>query len=240
MRIKLVYACIGVLIALHWLTFFGSIKYANASVALIAMSTSALFTAFIEPFFTKERIKKTDILFGIAVIPGMSLIVKDLDGHMLIGLSIGLFSAFLAATFAVLNKHYINESEPAAMTFLELSSSWVFLSFLIPVMWLGGADMTFIPQGMDWIYLLILGLLCTNLTFILHFKALRHISAFVSNLVINLEPVYGIVMAALILGDYKELNSGFYIGVLMILALVAIYPLVNKNKNAISIDSVVP
>lgn len=233
----LVYAGIGVLIALHWLSFFGSIKYANASIALVAMSTSALFTAFIEPFFTRERIKKMDILFGIAVVPGMILIVKDLNDQMLIGLIIGLVSSFLAATFAVLNKHYINETEPAAMTFLELGSSWLFLSLLIPLLWLSDSDMAFVPQGFDWLYLVILALLCTNLTFILHFTALRRISAFVSNLVINLEPVYGIIMAALILGDYKELNSGFYIGVFMILTLVAMYPLMSRMNRPTSTDS---
>lgn len=239
-RTLAIYAGIGILIALHWLTFFGSIKYANASIALVAMSTTALFTAFLEPIYGKQKVRSVDILFGISVVPAMLLIVKDLDYQMTIGLGIGLLSAFLASVFAVLNKHYIHDSEPDAMTFVELGSSWLFLSIMIILVWHLNGDMNWWPKGLDWVYLIILALVCTNLTFILHFQALRHITAFVSNLVINLEPVYGIIMAAIILGDHEELHPSFYIGVLLILSLVITYPLADKYFSVRSVDSVEP
>lgn len=230
---------VGVLIALHWLTFFGAIKYANASIALVAMSTTALFTSFIEPFFFKVNINRINILFGLAMIPGMLFIVQGIDDHMLIGLFIGLLSAFLAALFAVLNKLYIHQSDPATITFVELGSSWLFLSILSPATWILFDDTHFIPFGLDWVYLLVLALMCTTLTFILHLKALKYVSAFVSNLIINLEPVYGIALAALILGDYKELNVQFYVGVVIILLLVVLYPIVlGRMKSKLKLPKV--
>ncbi len=224
------FGIVGVLIAIHWITFFGSIKYANASVALVAMSTSALFTSFIEPIFNNKRLKKLDIIFGLAVIPGMSLVVNDLKGDMLLGLFIGLLSAFLAALFAVINKKYISVAEPIVMTFIELSSSWLFLSLLIPIVIVYTPDsIQWLPASADWVYLLILSLLCTTLAFMIHLYALRHISAFASNLVINLEPVYGILLAGIFLSDFEELNPTFYIGVVLILVVIFLYPLISKR-----------
>lgn len=224
------FGIVGVLIAIHWITFFGSIKYANASVALVAMSTSALFTSFIEPIFNNKRLKKLDIIFGLAVIPGMSLVVNDLKGDMLLGLFVGLLSAFLAALFAVINKKYISVAEPIVMTFIELSSSWLFLSLLIPIVIVYTPDsIQWLPASADWVYLLILSLLCTTLAFMIHLYALRHISAFASNLVINLEPVYGILLAGIFLSDFEELNPTFYIGVVLILVVIFLYPLISKR-----------
>jgi drug/metabolite transporter (DMT)-like permease len=223
------FVLIGILIALHWLTFFGAIKYANASIALVALSTTALFTSFIEPWFSKVKLRKVDIIFGMGVIPGMFLVVQGLNDHMLIGLIIGLVSAFLSALFAVLNKLYISQSDPAMITFLELGSSWLFLTCMIPFVWIFSNDHMYLPMGWDWVYLIVLALACTTLTFILHLHALKYISAFMSNLVINLEPVYGIILAAIILGDHNDLNPHFYLGVLIILGLVGLYPTVLKR-----------
>ncbi len=219
---------IGVLIALHWLTFFGAIKYANASITLVALSTTAFFTSFIEPLFFRVRLRRLDVFFGIAVIPGMMLIASDLSGDMLLGFGVGLISAFLSALFAVLNKKMVDEVEPRTITFLELFSSWLFLTLMIPLVWSGSVE--WIPARMDWVYLVVLAFICTNWAFTLHLRALKFISAFTANLIINLEPVYGIALAALILKDYQDVNPSFYLGVLMVIACVVAYPIVIKRQ----------
>ena len=218
-----VYFMVGALIAIHWVTFFGAIKYANASVGLVAMATVSLFTAFIEPLYFKRKIRTAEVLFGLLVIPAMLLIVKDLQSDMRLGLGIGLISAFLAAMFAVINKKYVEETDPQAITFVELFSAFLVLAVMSPIVYTN-YDSIWWPVGLDWIYLLILAVLCTCVAFILHLYALKHISAFASNLAINLEPVYGIILAGFLLGDFEELNYSFYLGVVIILLCVIIYP----------------
>ena len=223
-----IYFLVGALIAIHWITFFGAIKYANASVGLVAMATVSLFTAFIEPVYFKRKIRSAQVLFGLLVVPAMLLIVKDLEGDMRLGLGIGLISAFLAAMFAVINKRYVEVTDPQAITFVELFSAFLVLVVLSPVVYLN-YDTQWWPIGLDWIYLVVLAVLCTCVAFILHLYALRHISAFASNLAINLEPVYGIILAGALLGDFEELTFSFYIGVAIILLCVIVYPRFSKR-----------
>lgn len=223
-----IYFMVGALIAIHWVTFFGAIKYANASVGLVAMATVSLFTAFIEPLYFRRKIRFAEVLFGLLVIPAMLLIVKDLEGQMRLGLGVGLISAFLAALFAVINKKYVEETDPQAITFVELFSAFLVLAVLSPIIYLN-YDVNWWPIGVDWFYLLILAVLCTCVAFILHLYALRHISAFASNLAINLEPVYGIILAGVLLGDFEELNYSFYLGLVIILLCVVIYPRFSKR-----------
>lgn len=223
-----IYFLVGALIAIHWITFFGAIKYANASVGLAAMATVSLFTAFIEPLYFKRRIRIAQVLFGLLVVPAMLLIAKDLEGDMRLGLGIGLISAFLAAMFAVINKKYVEVTDPQAITFVELFSAFIVLAVVSPMVYLT-YDNLWWPVGLDWIYLVVLAVLCTCVAFILHLYALRHISAFASNLAINLEPVYGIALAGLLFGDFEELTYSFYLGVTIILLCVIVYPMVSKR-----------
>ena len=123
-----IYFLVGGLIAIHWITFFGAIKYANASVGLVAMATVSLFTAFIEPVYFKRKIRSAQVLFGLLVVPAMLLIVKNLEGDMRLGFGIGLISAFLAAMFAVINKKYVEVTDPQAITFVELFSCLLYTS----------------------------------------------------------------------------------------------------------------
>lgn len=224
------YMGIGVIIAIHWLAFFGSIKYANASIALICMATTSLFTAFTEPFITKRPIYWYEILLGVLMIPGMILIVNNTDISMQLGLWIGVLSAFLASTFAILNKILINEADPYTITFLELGSGWLFLSICLPF-YFWNVDMAlFWPSPSDWIYLVILALACTTLANILSLSALKHITAFATNLAYNLEPIYGIALAWLILNENEELSPGFYWGCAIIIFAVFSYPLIKRYE----------
>lgn len=221
---------IGVIVGLHWVTFYGAIKLSNASVAVVCMATTAFFTTFTEAIINGAKIKRLDLIMATIVIPFMVLIFYNVPVHMTDGLLVGIVSALLAALFTTLNKHVVNEVDSYTITFVELGSAFLFLSLL---MMLGVFDVDYDqiwpPSINDWIYLLALALLCTTMAFILSLKALRHISAFASNLVINLEPVYGVILAALILNDHEQLTPSFYIGGLGIVAVVFGYPFL-KNK----------
>lgn len=219
---------IGIVVALHWVCFFGAVKYANVSICLVCMATTSFMTALFEPLIFRTRIKPYELLLGIAVIPGMYLVVSATSWDMRIGIVLGLLSAALAVVFSVLNKKMVAaEINTKVMTFVELGSGWLFLTAVLPLyLWQSGA--TIVPTLPDLGWLLILAVLCTTLAFVLTLNALKHISAFTSNLVINLEPVYGILIAWWLFQENKEVGEHFYIGVAIVLLAVFLYPLVKR------------
>lgn len=223
---------IGTVVAIHWVTFYGAIKLANASVALVCFATTSLFTAFLEPLVLRQKIKPIEIGLGLLVIPGMILIVANLDTAMIVGFWVGIVSAFLAALFSSLNKKYVDTTDSYSITFLELSSAWLFLCLVLPFYLQAEGFAALLPSTTDWLYLLLLALLCTTLAFTLALRALKHLSAFASNLTINLEPVYGIFMAWIILKENTELKPVFYLGVFIILLAVFSHPFLNKQFRA--------
>ena len=227
------FAGIGVLVAIHWLAFYGAIKLANASITLVCMATTSFFTAFLEPLIMKHKVRWYEIGLGILIIPGMALIVNSTEASMNVGIIVGLIAAFMAALFATFNKRLVGKSDEMSITFLELGSAWLFLSIVIPIyMSTSEEKLQFWPSSMmDWIYLVILALLCTTLAYVLALRALRHLSAFAANLTVNLEPVYGIALAWVMLNEHKELSPGFYWGVLIILVAVFSYPLLKRYLN---------
>lgn len=218
---------IGIIIGIHWVSFYGSIKYANASIALIALSTTTLFTSFIEPVVFKRKPDILQVIFGFLVIPGIYLIVKNIDSYLMTGLYIGILSAFMASLFSVLNKTMVDKIAPFPMTFVEMLGVFIFLSVLLPL-FSQPYFSPFIPIGWDWFYLIVLALLCTSLAYYLGLLALKKLTAFETNLIINLEPVYGIILAIIILKEHHELNLRFYLGVLIILVVVFSYPFAKK------------
>ncbi len=220
------FAGIGVVTALHWVTFYASIKYANASIALVCLATTSFFTSFIEPILLKEAFKKLDISLGLVIIPAMVLIVSNLDFSMMTGVYLGIISAILASIFVTFNKKMIDKASPMRITFIEMTSATLFLSICIPLFYVVPQDMT--PRGSDMLYLVILALLCTTLAQYFSMASLKHISAFNSVLVVNLEPVYGILLAAAILKEYQELTTTFYLGAGLIILTVFTYPLLKK------------
>ena len=227
---------IGVIVATHWVTFYGAIKLSNASIGVIAMATTSFFTSLIEPFVMRQRVKWYELALGLLIVPGMALIVSATDLSMIKGLMLGLLSAFLAALFATLNKRLITQSDERSITFLEMSSAWLFLSVVIPI-WIiySGEPLNIWPPTLiDWGYLLILALVCTTLAYVLALRALQHISAFASNLSINLEPVYGILLAWLLLNENEELDTGFYLGAGIIVLAVLSYPLIKRRLGPVN------
>ena len=224
LKTALQYMGIGIIVSLHWLAFYGSIKLANASIGVICMATTSLFTSFLEPLIMRQQIKWLEIIIGLLVIPGMVLVVNSTDISMQMGILVGLISAFLAALFATLNKKMIGKVDEMSITFLELGSAWLFLSILLPLYLWQQPDTLILPNRTDWVYLIILALACTTLAYVLSLRALRYLSAFAANLTVNLEPVYGIILAVILLNENQDLNTGFYLGAAVIILAVFTYP----------------
>lgn len=231
LRKLLIYVGIGCLTGLHWVAFYGSIKLANASIALITMATTSLFSSLLEPWIVKTPFRWYELLLGIFLLPGIWLITEGTSDTMNLGIIVGLISAFLASLFTNLNKRYMEDTDPVRLTFIELGGATVFLLLFLPFF---GSKPFLPPTGMDWVYLLVLALLCTTLTVILSLRALRKLSAFATNLTINLEPVYGIFLAYFLLQDGQELGIRFYLGTLIIMVSVFGYAGIKrflKRKN---------
>jgi drug/metabolite transporter (DMT)-like permease len=225
------YIWIGFLIAVHWITFYAAIKLSNASIGVISMATTSIFAAILEPFIVGKRFRKREVLVGFLMIPGMYLVVDDLDTSQVLGFSVGLLSAFLSSLFACYNKKHLVSGQEARISMIEMFAACLFCSPFVFYMSVVG-DQNFLPVGMDYIYLIILAIACTTVAFLLALRAMNYVSAFVSNLAINLEPVYGIVLAILLLNQHKELNTQFYIGVVIIMVIVFSFPFLPKPKDS--------
>jgi drug/metabolite transporter (DMT)-like permease len=215
-----IFAGIGLIVAVHWLTFYGSIKLANASVAASCMGVAPVFIAVLEPWILRTRFDPRDLLIGVVAVPGVMFVVGGTPEGMRVGIAIGIVSAFLVALFGVLNKRYVRLGEPIAVTGLELASGAAFLTLIAAATpGLSGA-MLQIPGARDALLLMILSIGCTLLPFSLSLVALRHLSAFSAQLAVSLEPVYAIVLAIVLLGEQRELGPAFYLGVAIILGSV--------------------
>lgn len=221
---------IGLLVGIHWLTFYGTIKIASASVALVSISTASFFTAIFEPILTGKKIQILELGIGALMIPGMIIIFNDADTHLINGFMLGIVSAIFASLFSVLNKINIDHADNYTITFLELGSATIGIGiYLLIKHWLGD-DFRFMPPTLlDWGYILVLALVCTTLAYVLSLKAMEYLSAFDTNLAINLEPIYGMILAAVILKEHKNLNTSFYIGSAIIVLSVFLYPFLKKR-----------
>lgn len=218
----------GVLIAAHWITFFHSIKISTVSVALACVSTGAFFGSILEPLVHRRKFDFREMLLGILVITGLYLIFR-FEGDYTAGIVVALISAFLSACFQVVNGKMVKSNSPFRITFLEMIGGWLAIS--VYLLFSGGFDRTLIQvSGMDWLYLTILGSICTAFAFIESVAVMREISPFTFLLSINLEPVYGIVLALIIFGDEEKMNPWFYLGTVIILSTVFADSIIKRQK----------
>jgi drug/metabolite transporter (DMT)-like permease len=226
---------IGILVMLHWLAFYASIKLASISIAMVCLSSIALFVSFIEPLVFREKFDYMEILFSGLAVLGIATIYKS-DPSASTGIIVGILSALFSAIFSTLNKGIALKYEPLTISLVELSSGFIFLTLLFPLYMMIQPTEIFFPGKMDWIYLLILSLVCTVLTWILSLEALQKVSAYTVALALNLEPVYGIILAVLFAGEGKILNAGFYYGagiILLTIVLHTVYKFRSKIKSRI-------
>ena len=241
-RTRLAYAGIGALVALHWLTFYGAIKLANASVAATCIAFATPMTALIEPLLTRQKFQPRDLLLGLASLPGIWLVVGGVPAGMHAGIVAGVASAALVALFGTLNKRMVDGGDPLTVTALELGAGTLMLTMLAPLMPLlvpaFAGPLLVLPSTTDTLWLVLLALACTLLPFALCLVALRHLSAFTAQLSVNLEPVYAIVLAAILFNEQQELSPRFYLGVAIILGVVFAQGLLAGRRQPAHVEQV--
>lgn len=223
---------IGCLIAIHWVFFYGSIKYSNVSIGLVCFASTGLFTAVLEPLMTQKKFSGAELLLGLISLLGIYLIFH-FDARYRTGIVIGIASALFAALFSVLNKRNVSIVAPQTMMLYELSGGVLLLTVLMPFYLQEFPPTHLFPTIAEWGGLLVLSWFCTVWAMDLMLQALQKVSAFTQNLSLNLEPVYGILLAFILFHEQQQLQSSFYLGFALIAFSVAIqmYRVVRKKQH---------
>lgn len=212
------FAFSGVIIAIHWITFFKAIKVSNVSVALVTMSTGAFFASLIEPVFFKRKIKAIEILLGILVIAGL-YIIFNFQSQYTMGIVYALISAFLSALFAVLNGLFIKKYDANIISFYQLMFGA--LGVTLYLLFTQQISIEFFQiSANDWLYLIILSSFCTAYAFIASVQVMKYLTPYTVMLTINLEPVYAIILALIIFGEKEQMSTEFYYGAFIVLFVV--------------------
>lgn len=218
----------GFIISIHWMLFFWSARVATVSVALAGFATCSLWTAFLEPLANKTKLKWYEILLGLVVISGLYVIFRFEFGYW-IGLTMAVTSAFLGALFTVINAKLIKRHSPFILTFYEMIGACLFSVLFFPIysnfLTTDGLNLKLI--GYDWLWLMLLAGVCTVYAFSVSVELMKRLTAFAVNLTVNLEPVYGIILAVIIFGEQEKMTGGFYLGTLIILLAVCTYPVIS-------------
>lgn len=212
---------VGCIVAFHWVSFYGSIKYSNVSVAVTCLSAIGFFTSIFEPIIMKRRIDMIEVLLGLLAIAGIYLIFNFYPEYKT-GIIFGIISAMLASFFPIFNKNLLKEFSPKIVTLFEMTGGFIALCFVIPFYLHFFPAHYFIPTFSDWMWLIVLSWICTVLSFILSLNALKFISPFTANLTYNLEPIYSIILAFIIFKENKFLGPGFYFGLSLILLAITL------------------
>lgn len=218
----------GIVIALHWITFFLAIKLSNVSVALIMMSTGAFFTSIIEPIFFKRKIRLIELVLGVAVVIGLYIIFQ-IEGNYVLGIIYGLISSFLSAVFSVANGLYVQKHNPLIISSYQLFFGVLFITVVLAFNGSFTAEF-FLLSTSDWVYLLILASVCTAYAFSASVKVMKVLSPFTVMLSINLEPVYGIILALVLFPEKEKMPINFYYGAILILFAVLLNGLLKNRK----------
>jgi len=202
---------VGAIISIHWVLFYGSVKYANISVALVCFSAVGFFSTLLEPLINQTRIDFTEFIIGLLAMLGIYLIFH-FDKDYRLGIIFGIVSSFFAALFTILNKKLVGRFDSNTITFYEIGGGWLSLNVLVPIYLVFFPAQYLIPSDSDFFWLIILSLFCTVLAFNLSIRSLIKVSPFTVNLSYNLEPVYGIILAFVVFNENQYLGSSFYVG----------------------------
>lgn len=221
----------GLIIALHWFTFFKAIKVSNVSVTLACLSTGAFFASLLEPILYGKKIVWYEVFLGILVICGL-YIIFNVEGNYWEGIILALISAFLSALFAVINSKFVKEHDATVISFYELAGGVFFFSIFLLFGNSFNADF-FQLTTKDFVYLLILSSVCTAYAFIASTAVMKFLSPYTVMLTINLEPIYGIILAVLIFKEKEQMSFEFYIGALIILFTVLLNVIIKSRKKSV-------
>lgn len=216
----------GAILGLHWILFFYSIKVSTVSVTLVSLSSITLFISILEPLTSRKSISKLEIITGLTIIAGIALIFK-FETKYSIGIITGLASALCASIFSIINSKLVKNISSTVISFYELLGAWLWLSLYLLIQ--NHSDIANIPNSKDIVYLLILGILCTAVAYVLGVSVMKELSAFRVALITNLEPLYGIALAYFFFGKSEQMSIGFYMGSALIIGAIFLFPYL-KNK----------
>ena len=218
----------GVIIAVHWIAFFYAIKISNVSITLATLATGAFFASILEPLFFKTKVKGYEILLSVLTVIGIAIIF-NVESQFSVGIIVALIAAFLSALFSVINASFIKNNDAGVISFYELLFATLFMTFV--VMYQSEFDFSYlvIPKH-DWIYIFILGSVCTAYALTASTKLLKKISPFTMMLTVNLEPVYGIILALLVFGAEEKMSTTFYYGAILIFIGVILNGIIKSKK----------
>jgi len=221
---------VGCVLSSHWILFFASARVSTASVCLAGMATTSLWTSLIEPLVNKRPVKPLEVGLGILAFAGLYVVFRFEFGHAL-GLALALASALLAALFTVANSRLVQRIDAYTITFYEMIGATIFSLIFLWISqwqrWTGDAPIW--PEGQDWIWILFLAWICTVYASTMATQLMKQFSAYLINLTINLEPVYGIALAFFFFGEKERMTQGFYWGTLLILLAVLLYPFLSSK-----------
>jgi len=230
-RALLTFLSTGLIVAAHWILFFLSTDLGTISVTLAGIATTSFWTSLLEPWLKKRRLRVYELVLGLVVIGGLYLIFL-FEFNNALGLALAIGAALLAALFSVLNSKYTHHYNPYVITYYEMigATLGILLFFPLYAAYLAPAgQITWLPaQSFQWVYIGLLALACTVYAFSVSVEIMKRISAFAVNLTINLEPVYGIILALILFGEKEQMQPGFYLGTLVILGSVLSYPVLNR------------
>lgn len=222
---------IGFIVCIHWLAFFGSARVSNASVSLVGFATNSLWAALLEPLMNRNRIKIFEVFLGLIVIVGL-YVIFSFDFEYKLGLALGIAAGFTAALFSVFNGKLVRRIDAYNITFYEMVGAFIATSLFLPIYKYTLADQQMLqlnPTKLDWVYIAALAWVCSVYAFSMAVKLMKKLSVFFIQLTLNLEPVYGIIMALIILGDKEKMGLNFYIGTLIIISAVLVYPTLKRR-----------
>jgi drug/metabolite transporter (DMT)-like permease len=219
----------GIIIALHWITFFGAIKVSNISITLSMVSSGAFFASILEPIIHKRKIIKYEMVFGLVVVLGVIMITQS-ELQYINGIILGIISAFLSALFAVLNGKFVKEHRPSVISIYEFISGVLFITLFIALFGTGFNAEFFSVSTSDLWYLFILASVCTAYAFIASVKIMEHVSPYTVMLSFNLEPIYGIILAIILFPETEKMSTNFYFGACIILGAVVLNGILKNWK----------
>jgi drug/metabolite transporter (DMT)-like permease len=227
-RDLLQYLGVGVIIAAHWFTFFQAIKVSNVSITLVSLSSASLFVAFLQPLFFKQKIVWYEVALGALTVFGITLIF-NIETQYSLGIILGLTSALFAALFSLFNTKLVMKKDATLISMYEMLGGVIVFSFYF--FFTGEFDADFFTVSFsDWMWLLILGLVCTSFAYVATVQVLKVLSPFTVSIAINLEPIYGILLAILIFKDSEEMQATFYLGASIILLSIILNSVLKKRK----------
>ena len=224
----------GGIIALHWMTFFLAARLANVSVCLAGLATSSLWASVLEPLLLRRRVRAVEVMLGAVVLAGLYMIFR-FEFDKVVGLAVAVFSAMLSSLFTIINSRFAQRLDAYVISFYEMAGATIGALGLWQIARsLNSPDVGQVGQYVpdtagQWGWLLVLSLVCTVYAYTVGVRLLRKFSPYMAILTVNLEPVYGILLAVLIFGNAERMTPGFYAGTLVILVAVLAYPMLNRR-----------